>query len=281
MAVPMPFWPRCFWARRSCWRSPTATGRAPSPGAKCCSISSAAAWRLRPSWPPATGRSVSGKPCARSRGCCGTRCRASSAVGLAQDRQRAQQAPEVRPATRQAAPTGHLDGRDPRGGREGLRLLPRGRWPASTTKRCPPACAKDARRVARLLRLPGRALEAHSLAAPIPSKAPLRPCASGPPRPKGCLSRMTARQPESKAGTSSRPWCITIRCNMAFFTSAPSSVPTPRSSRPAQSKKPPWCVRAGHRPGSVSASVTTRRSAQMLNKLPKSGRATRQAAPSM
>ena len=45
-------------------------------GAKCCSISSAAAWRLRPSWPPATGRSVSGKPCARSTGR-----RASSAVG--------------------------------------------------------------------------------------------------------------------------------------------------------------------------------------------------------
>ena len=36
------------------------------------------------------------------------------------------QAPEVRPATRQAAPAGHLDGRDQRGGREGLRLLPRG-----------------------------------------------------------------------------------------------------------------------------------------------------------
>ena len=64
------------WAARNCWRSPTATGRAPSPGAKCCSISSAAAWLLRPSWPPATGRSVSGKPCARSTGR-----RASSAVG--------------------------------------------------------------------------------------------------------------------------------------------------------------------------------------------------------
>ena len=36
----------------------------------------AAAWRLRPSRPPATGRSVSGKPCARSTGR-----RASSAVG--------------------------------------------------------------------------------------------------------------------------------------------------------------------------------------------------------
>ena len=64
------------WAARSCWRSPTATGRAPSRGAKCCSISSAAAWRSRPSWPPATARSVSGKPCARSTGR-----RASSAVG--------------------------------------------------------------------------------------------------------------------------------------------------------------------------------------------------------
>ncbi len=31
------------WAAKSCWRSPTAIGRAPSRGAKCCSTSSAAA----------------------------------------------------------------------------------------------------------------------------------------------------------------------------------------------------------------------------------------------
>ena len=85
-----------------------ATGRAPSRGAKCCSISSAAAWRSRPSWPPATARSVSGKPCARSTGR-----RASSAVGCTRP-PTCQQAAEVRPATRQATPTGHLDGRDQR-----------------------------------------------------------------------------------------------------------------------------------------------------------------------
>ena len=90
----------------------------------------------------------------------GLRDDARAALLGAQDRQRAQQAPEVRPATRQAAPTGHLDGRDPRGGREGLRLLPRGLWPQVRQSGGLPG--QGPRRVARLLRLPGRALEAHS-----------------------------------------------------------------------------------------------------------------------
>ncbi len=41
----------------------------------------------------------------------------------AQDRLCAQQAPQGRSATRQAAPTGHLDSRDQRGGEEGVRIL--------------------------------------------------------------------------------------------------------------------------------------------------------------
>ena len=90
----------------------------------------------------------------------GLRDDARAALLGAQDRQRAQQAPEVRPATRQAAPTGHLDGRDPRGGREGLRLLPRGLWPQVRQSGGLPG--QGPRRVARLLRLPGRAPEAHS-----------------------------------------------------------------------------------------------------------------------
>ena len=41
-------------AARNCWESPTAIARAPSRGASCCSISSGAASRWRPSWPSET-----------------------------------------------------------------------------------------------------------------------------------------------------------------------------------------------------------------------------------
>ena len=63
-------------AARNCWQSPTAIARAPSRGASCCSISSCAASRWRPSWPSETGRSASGRPCARA-----TARRANSAAG--------------------------------------------------------------------------------------------------------------------------------------------------------------------------------------------------------
>ena len=63
-------------AARNCWQSPTAIARAPSRGASCCSISSGAASRWRPSWPSETGRSASGRPCARA-----TARRANSAAG--------------------------------------------------------------------------------------------------------------------------------------------------------------------------------------------------------
>ena len=57
----------------------------------------AAAWRLRPSRPPATGRSVSGKPCARSTGR-----RASSAGWVHKTANVLKQAPEVvQPRARQ------------------------------------------------------------------------------------------------------------------------------------------------------------------------------------
>ena len=42
-------------AARNCWQSPTAIARAPSRGASCCSISSGAASRWRPSWPSGDG----------------------------------------------------------------------------------------------------------------------------------------------------------------------------------------------------------------------------------
>ena len=57
-------------------RSPTASARAASRGASYSWTSSAAAWRSLPSWPSATLRWASGKPCARS-----TARSASSAVG--------------------------------------------------------------------------------------------------------------------------------------------------------------------------------------------------------
>ena len=63
-------------AARNCWQSPTAIARAPSRGASCCSISSGAASRWRLSWPSETGRSASGRPCARA-----TARRANSAAG--------------------------------------------------------------------------------------------------------------------------------------------------------------------------------------------------------
>ena len=58
-------------------------------------------WRLRPSWPPATGRSVSRKPCARSTGR-----RASSAVGCRRPPtcSTSSRSPSIA-MTRQAAPT--------------------------------------------------------------------------------------------------------------------------------------------------------------------------------
>ena len=109
------------WAARSCWRSPTATGRAPSPGA-CCSISSAAL-AIAPEL--ATGDGALGFWKALREVYGTTR---EQRCWVHKIRQRAQQ--DRSPSSHApSAPKGHLDGRDPRGGREGLRRLPRGLWP--------------------------------------------------------------------------------------------------------------------------------------------------------
>ena len=160
------------------------TGRAPSPGAKCCSISSVAAWRLRPSWPPAPGRSVSGKPCARSTGR-----RASSAVGC------------TRPptcSTSSRSPSSHAPSSTDR------HRWPRpARWPRrpstsssrpmapSTTKRWPAwprtaTCCSPS--------TTSRPSTGSTFAPPIPSKAPLdrAPQDDQPPRPRAASAALTA-----------------------------------------------------------------------------------------
>ncbi len=63
---------------------------------------------------------------------------ASSAVGCTRERQRAQQAPQGRPATRQANPTGHLDGLIPRRWRR-RPATPSARPMAPSATRRPPA----------------------------------------------------------------------------------------------------------------------------------------------
>jgi Transposase, Mutator family len=56
-------------AGRSSWRSRTAGGRAPRAGASCCSGRATRTGSPSvPNWPPATGRSASGRRCARSGG---------------------------------------------------------------------------------------------------------------------------------------------------------------------------------------------------------------------
>ena len=94
----------------------------------------------------------------------------------------------VRPATRQAAPTGHLDGRDPRGGREGLRLLPRGLWPQVRQSGGLPG--QGPRRVARRYDFPAEHWKHIRTTNPIESTfATVRLRTT---KTKGCLSRMTA-----------------------------------------------------------------------------------------
>ncbi len=70
----------------------------------------------------------------------------------------AQQAAEECAGPSQAAPARDLDGRDPRRGRAGLRLLPRRLRRQVRCGRC--VSGQGSRGAARLLRLPGRALEA-------------------------------------------------------------------------------------------------------------------------
>jgi putative transposase len=82
-------------------------------------------------------------------------------------------------------PPGDLRSREPGRCRGGVRLLPRQvRGEVRQGRRLP---GKGPRRPARLLRIPGRALERR-----IQSRARSRPCACRPTRPSGCLSRATA-----------------------------------------------------------------------------------------
>ena len=184
---------------RSCWRSPTATWRAPSRARMLLDPSAFAAWRSRDECRRAglrrrRARFLDGL--AR-----GLRDDAEQRCWVRHDRQRPASA-EVRPATRQATPTGHPDGRDqallarskPRRAALGSDFgFHGGLAPCRVAKydKAVACLAKDRDVLLAFYDFPAEHWKHIRTTNPIESTfATVR--LAGPPRPSGCLSRMTA-----------------------------------------------------------------------------------------